>query len=313
MQVDETRQKAIDRETREQANNSHWFEHWKYRITASNAGKIFNLGDGTDNSSTLKCLVGQQKIAGRFLKNLNFGRQHQDDAVQAYEEKFPANGKTRTCGLFISLDNGIYGASPDRLIGDDGVLEVKCAASISKMDPNDWPEQKKSAYCPLKKDKSSRIVSLKRNHAYFYQCVMQIIVADKQFCDFFVWTPVGSFCGRIGREEAVRVWEKMEPKLRRFWFSDLAPELFNSRLARKYKCRQPSYRQEAMQQLQDNRKAKKASLEAKKQEKSQKKLEQLAAKQASNQERLAAKQERVAKTKKQQGKEKTRLRPTLKL
>lgn len=51
------------------------------------------------------------------------GQQLEDDAVAAYE--FDAEVETQPVG-FVTNDDGTIGASPDRLVGDDGLLEIKC-------------------------------------------------------------------------------------------------------------------------------------------------------------------------------------------
>jgi hypothetical protein len=50
----------------------------------------------------------------------------EDEAVKAYE--FETDLKTERVG-FITDDSGLVGCSPDRLVGDDGCLEIKCPAA----------------------------------------------------------------------------------------------------------------------------------------------------------------------------------------
>ena len=51
------------------------------------------------------------------------GQEKEDGAIAAYE--FQADIETQPGGFF-TLDNALAGASPDRLVGDDGLLEIKC-------------------------------------------------------------------------------------------------------------------------------------------------------------------------------------------
>ena len=53
------------------------------------------------------------------------GVELKDQAIDAYE--FMASRDTLPGG-FITTDDGTYGCSPDRLIGNDGILEIKCPA-----------------------------------------------------------------------------------------------------------------------------------------------------------------------------------------
>jgi predicted phage-related endonuclease len=56
-------------------------------------------------------------------KAMNRGTELEADAVAMYE--FLTNNKTQLVG-FVTDDLKRYGASPDRLVGEDGLLEVKC-------------------------------------------------------------------------------------------------------------------------------------------------------------------------------------------
>lgn len=51
------------------------------------------------------------------------GQEKEDGAISGYE--FQTETETQPGGFF-TLDHGLAGASPDRLIGNDGLLEIKC-------------------------------------------------------------------------------------------------------------------------------------------------------------------------------------------
>jgi hypothetical protein len=51
------------------------------------------------------------------------GKDLEAEAVRYYE--MDRDAETRVVG-FVTTDNGMIGASPDRLVGDDGLLEQKC-------------------------------------------------------------------------------------------------------------------------------------------------------------------------------------------
>ena len=38
------------------------------------------------------------------------------------------------CGIFIDFESPYLGASPDGLVGDDGIVEVKCLVSLEGED-----------------------------------------------------------------------------------------------------------------------------------------------------------------------------------
>lgn len=72
-----------------------------------------------------------EKLLNRQLESfeetewMERGRQLEFEAVKAFE--FETDLTTKQIGIIIS-DCGRYGASPDRLVGEDGVLEIKCPA-----------------------------------------------------------------------------------------------------------------------------------------------------------------------------------------
>jgi hypothetical protein len=53
------------------------------------------------------------------------GTELEDSAIAAYE--FATGLETQPGGI-VTDDEGLYGCSPDRLVGEDGLLEVKCPA-----------------------------------------------------------------------------------------------------------------------------------------------------------------------------------------
>ena len=58
------------------------------------------------------------------------GQALEDQAVKSYE--FETGREAEKVG-FISTDDGMIGCSPDRLVGDDGILEIKCPSPAIHM------------------------------------------------------------------------------------------------------------------------------------------------------------------------------------
>jgi hypothetical protein len=54
------------------------------------------------------------------------GQQLEDRAVMAYEDFELPFGEHTSPGGFVTTDDGLIGCSPDRLVGADGILEIKC-------------------------------------------------------------------------------------------------------------------------------------------------------------------------------------------
>lgn len=70
-------------------------------------------------------LLNRSLDAIETLEWVEHGRMLEPEAIRAYE--FEHEAKTEAVG-FIVTDDGRFGCSPDRLIGERGLLEVKCPA-----------------------------------------------------------------------------------------------------------------------------------------------------------------------------------------
>lgn len=101
--------------------------------TASEFDKILTPGGKLSTSSRKYAFyLAAEKILNRQLESLDHlewiqhGKMFEDSAAKNYE--FVQEVKIRKCGL-ITTDNGLVGASPDRLILDsNGSVEIKCPA-----------------------------------------------------------------------------------------------------------------------------------------------------------------------------------------
>lgn len=100
--------------------------------TASNFDKILTAGGKASEqaeeyaySLLAEQLVGHP-ISGPETKWMRRGNEMEPEAVDAYE--FDKNAETDRAG-FITLDDGSAGASPDRLFGSAGLVQIKCPAA----------------------------------------------------------------------------------------------------------------------------------------------------------------------------------------
>lgn len=88
----------------------------------------------------------------------------EDNAALSYEFE---TGETLTKVGFITDDEGRYGASPDRLVGEDGLLEIKCP----------------------RPEKHASYVLNGFGDAYFVQVQGQLLVTGRQWCDRYSYCP----------------------------------------------------------------------------------------------------------------------------
>lgn len=74
-----------------------------------------------------------QTFYGTFATK--WGKEHEDVAIYQFSEQ--QNVVVKCCDLFIDKKYPYLAASPDGLIGTDGIVEVKCPSSASQFTPFD--------------------------------------------------------------------------------------------------------------------------------------------------------------------------------
>ena len=205
----------IEKETRGQSANPMWVQERSIRLTASNFGRVCKLRTSTNPANTVKSLLYSSFLGNDSTK---YGNEHELTAIRAFEEIYKY--KVYPCGLFISEQYPFLAASPDGLIEDDVIVEIKCPSVLAKMTPEMGIETKKVTFATITDGR----IKLKRNHNYFYQVQGQLAISNRTKCFFCVWSPHGILVEEIFKE--VNFWEKlMVPKLVKFYTENLLPEL----------------------------------------------------------------------------------------
>ena len=119
--------------------SDEWLEERLGKATASRFIDVVDHGvSGTKpkagyynymNELVAERLTGKAK---RFSsKPMDWGKSHEAEAAAIYEDM--TGFELFECGLYLIPDMAA-GASPDRLVGDDGLLEVKCPNSTTHID-----------------------------------------------------------------------------------------------------------------------------------------------------------------------------------
>lgn len=231
LELDARESEKLEQDTIGQHNNSLWEEKRKNRLTASKFGQIVKRKDHTPCHNLVKNLL--------YPKNLNsaavvFGRLHEKEAISKYEEEH--NVVVKECGLFIDNVYPFLGASPDGLVGDEGLVEVKCLPSV-KAPLKESVKEKKTLCLEINEEE----ISLKKKHNYFFQIQGQLNVTGRKWCDLIVYTAIKElFIERIYIDN--ELWRQvMLPKLKRFYMDCMLPEIADSRIAREMRVRDPDY------------------------------------------------------------------------
>ena len=95
------------------------------KIITPKTGELSKSADSYMNSLLAEWMVGHPFEVEAKSKWMERGTELEAEAVKAFE--FQEDRETALAG-FITDDSGMIGCSPDRLIGEDALLEIKCPA-----------------------------------------------------------------------------------------------------------------------------------------------------------------------------------------
>lgn len=162
---------------------SQWFEARCGCLTGSRAAAVLlRRKDGKPTAAyddlidTLVCeRVTNEPVGIGNPPSIQWGKDHEDEAREAYEI---ATGEFVDLVGFIRHPTiGFFGASPDGLVGDDGLLEIKCPYST--------------------KIHLQRFVSNEVPAEYVPQMMVQLLCTGRKWVDFVSFDPrlSGSWSG----------------------------------------------------------------------------------------------------------------------
>lgn len=231
LKLNEEQRRDLQNATVSQRHSHVWNNERSKRLTASNFGKICRMRESTPCAKTVSNLLYN---SFKGSNSTRYGIEKEPFAIAAIEERI---GKMVTpCGLFIDEEFPWLGASPDGLLDDDGIVEVKCPAVAAKLTPEEAVLQKKVTFCTI----SDGQMRLKETHPYMYQVQGQLRITKREYCLFALWTPHGIFIEKVERKD--NFWKaKMEEKLNTFYMKCVLPELIDPRVPRNMVIREPSF------------------------------------------------------------------------
>lgn len=215
------KREKIQKETTDQYQSEQWNEIRRKLLTASNFGRIICRRADTGCENIVKSILYN---TGIIAQSLDYGKENEPVAKKVLEGIL---GKPiHNCGLFIDVEHYFLGATPDGLLDDDGLVEIKCPCSASNMTPEEGILSKKIDFWSINKD--GTIGNIKKKHKYHYQVQGQMKIANKKYCIFAVWTPKGIKTEKILFDQVF--WDlEMFPKLQSFFYDCLLPEIVDPR------------------------------------------------------------------------------------
>lgn len=153
--------------------SKEWFEARKGKLTGSNIGAALGLNPWKKPEDLIRQMVRDYHGAeSEFTGNIatEYGTQHEPLAQIEY---MGATGNfPEECGFYVHPEYDWLGASPDGLIDDDGVLEIKC------------PFGKRN-------DKNLGFASAEDQPHYYAQMQIEMACTGRKWCDFFQWNKHG--------------------------------------------------------------------------------------------------------------------------
>jgi putative phage-type endonuclease len=223
--------KEIEKKTIGQSDNIEWHEIRKNRLTASQFGKVITRRPNTPCHNLVKSLLYPKHL---ISKHIEFGRKNESVAIKIFEKN--TTFTVQKCGFFIYNEHKFLGASPDGIIDDDTIIEVKCAPSIGNQSLFEAAKNKKP-FC-LEIYNSSQL-RLKKKHSYYWQIQGQLNITKRSKCAFILYTLANDiYVEWILKDE--QLWnEIMLPKLISFYKNCILPEIVDSRLPRGMKIKDP--------------------------------------------------------------------------
>ena len=149
-----------------------WFAARKGRITASIVGGLLDCAPYMSHDDAFRSLVrSMHDLSTEFDGNIatEYGAANEDLARNAYE--LETGNSVEQVGF---IPHGEWaGASPDGLVGEHGLLEIKCPFG-------------------LRKDKNPKFKTIAEQPHYYGQMQFQMFCANKSYCDFWQWSAHGS-------------------------------------------------------------------------------------------------------------------------
>lgn len=150
-----------------------WLAARRGCLTASRAADILpgRGGKYKESRRTLMLQLIAERISGRVKETgisaaMQWGIDHEDEAREAYEVE--TGNLVDLVGFILHPDVQNLGASPDGLVGEDGLIEIKCPETETHV-----------AY----------ILDGVPPAKYVPQMLQQLIVTGRKWCDFVSYDP----------------------------------------------------------------------------------------------------------------------------
>ena len=174
--ITEEEREQVEETTRGQSANKVWKGERTKWLHSSNFGRICKAGVRTDFDKMARSLT---KISEFSSRPPDHGLKYELVAVKAYSTI--TGDEVKSCGIHVCQEVPYLAFSPDSLVDDFGIVEVKCPYTCkdSTVTPSTVP------YLFIN---TSGTMSRKNDHNYYYQVQGNLLCTRRKWCDLVVWT-----------------------------------------------------------------------------------------------------------------------------
>lgn len=167
---------AIEEATRTQFQCRQWYEQRQWHIMASKFGAVCKATARRNMDKFCRTILHPTDLNNPAVLH---GRQYESTAISQLQQI--KGQEVKSAGLFISPEHPYLGASPDGLLGEHCIIEVKCPYNGRNgiIVPGD--DFKFLEYIGDK-------IRLKRSSDYYFQIQGQMALSQRHSCVFVVYT-----------------------------------------------------------------------------------------------------------------------------
>lgn len=215
LKVTERNVREVVQVTSNQRDSDAWHMLRKGRLTASNFGPVLQAKRVTP--SLITRVIGEYDISR--VQAVRWGIVNEKEGIKNFTQH--SKLQVRQTGLWLH-PSGVLGASPDGLVGQNAVLEVKCP--YTQRNSTITEAASCSSFCLEKKDQE---YALRKNHHYWHQVQGQMYITGRDLCYFVVWTTKETAILPIKKDPA---WEENVLNLQDFYTLHMIPVLVDGGL-----------------------------------------------------------------------------------
>ncbi|XP_050438777.1 uncharacterized protein LOC126844527 isoform X4 [Adelges cooleyi] len=200
---------SLDEKTSDSTEFDECKHEWSYRLTAEKFGRVCRINK--------PFLYPAKVVRDKENEATRYDATYKQKAIEAFQNE--THLTVVSCRGFVDKQINFLAAKPDGLIGNNGLVMVKCPHNVQNVHPKS--AVKKLQY--LEYNETGDVV-LKTHSDFYIQVQGQLHIAQKDYCYFVVWNPMGVFYEKIKRDDDF--WNnEMKEKLVTFYNGPLLNEL----------------------------------------------------------------------------------------